>query len=273
MRNLNQLRLEKTLRAEIQNEFTGFYDKHWAGGYGGLEAYRANVTASHAASQTKYGVLKGEPVEFDFITTSAHAQTVLDWIVGYRGLPRTLINLIGDPSITEIERGDVIEFAAEESLGDALLGLVSAGEQFRVLDKEYLSNFKQQVRVVSIVDSGFRWVQHFDDNDWTAVNGSWNGVEWLPGGDSKLELAVAGTWADGYRPTTVRVTLSSGLQVHLEITAVSPAPLEMIYDNVSYTTGTEGTLGFDGVTSNDDIGTLEHDSAYHVTNIEFLEAT
>lgn len=148
--DLNQLWIEKTMRSEIENEFTGLYDRHWD--KTGTDAYRLEVTSTHAVSQAKpWGVLQGNPIELDFITTSGQAQAVLDWIRDDWALPRTVINLIGDPSFTEMERGDLVEFdVTEVNLNAALLGLVSSGDQFRILDKIYLPNFKQQIKMISI---------------------------------------------------------------------------------------------------------------------------
>lgn len=148
--DLNQLWLDYTIRSEIRNDLTGTYNKYWSGYDEEIEAARAVVASAAAASITKYGSL-AESVVLDYIDGATMAGAILDHIRDDLDEPRLLVNFIGDPSLMDVERGDVIEFdVTEDNLNKALLGLVSEGDQFRVLDKVYMPKFKEQIKCVKI---------------------------------------------------------------------------------------------------------------------------
>ena len=126
--DLGVLTLDFTLRAEIKNKLSAAYDKHWSGrDTKEMEDLKGLVTASDATSQSKYGVLEGKILIFNFITTEAHAQAVLNWRKDELANPRLMLNFIGDISLVDLERGDVINFDLEDEnkLKKAMLGLVT----------------------------------------------------------------------------------------------------------------------------------------------------
>jgi len=147
--DLNQVWLDHTLRTDIRNDFTATFNKYWSGYSQDVDSERSIVDASAAASIAKYGHLR-MALSFPYIGASAMATVILEWIRDDLDEPRLLINLIGDVSFLKIERGDVVSFDVDESqLNDALLGLVLAASKFRVLDKKYLPNFKEQIKMVA----------------------------------------------------------------------------------------------------------------------------
>lgn len=147
--DLNQLVVEYTLRAYIRNTLTARYD-HWWSGKEEVEADRKIVISSAAASVAKYGTLTSDEA-FYFITGATMAQAILDWIKGDLDDPRIIVTFTGDPSFTAIERGDVLTFdTTETALDDALLDLVAGADKFIVLTKDYLPDFKQQLRMVKL---------------------------------------------------------------------------------------------------------------------------
>ena len=148
--DLNQLWLNYSLRTEVRNTFTGRYKKYWSGYENPVESDRAIVTSTGPASVTKYGALT-ENLELPFITDATQAAVIATWIRGEHDDPRLFVNFVGDISLSDIERGDVIEFdVTESSLNSALLGHVSSGDQFRVLETKVLHNFKRQIKCVGI---------------------------------------------------------------------------------------------------------------------------
>lgn len=142
------LQLEYTMRADIRNTLTARYDRYWSG-HEPVDSDRAIVLSTAAASVTKYGSLQGD-YAFDKIVDSAMAQTILDWMRDDLDNPRLVITLDGDCSFLPVERGDVLEFDLNESLlSQALLGQVSAGDQFMVLSKDY-AMFNQRLILLKV---------------------------------------------------------------------------------------------------------------------------
>jgi hypothetical protein len=51
------------------------------------------------------------------------------------------------------------------------------------------------------------WSPHFNNTQWSASIGSWDGSEWdSAGAYGEIQLDESGTWNVGYRPTKCRVT-------------------------------------------------------------------
>jgi len=115
---------------------------------------------------------------------------------------------------------------------------------------------------------GYQWVQHFDNADWSPNNGTWDGTKWLLGSDLNIELVPIGTWANGYRPTKMRVTFEGGGTVNMCIP--DGVPYQFIVENSSYSSAGEETCAF----SSYDISKYVHTGAgANITNIEFEEYT
>lgn len=146
--DLDSVQLEFTLRAQVGNDLTATYDKHWSGYDDETEANRAIVAANDATSIAKYGTIQKE-FAFDFIADDTRAQAALNFIRNRLCEPMLMVTVTGDPSLLDIERGDWLEFDTDESeLNDALLGLVAPGDQFLVLGKNYLPDFRQEILMI-----------------------------------------------------------------------------------------------------------------------------
>lgn len=143
--DLESISLAYTMRAHIKNDIIGVYDRHW--NEKGLKAYRAEVTAAAAASINKYGRISLEAM-LDYVSESDHAQDIADWLKDLLDEPRLLITFTGDPSFLDLERGDVVQL--DTDLADATLGLVAQDDQFRVVGKNYLPDFRQEISVMEI---------------------------------------------------------------------------------------------------------------------------
>ena len=57
------------------------------------------------------------------------------------------------------------------------------------------------------------WESQFDNTKWIAISGaSWTGSSWsieLTGGTFQSQLETIGTWSDAYRPSSVRLSMST----------------------------------------------------------------
>jgi hypothetical protein len=51
------------------------------------------------------------------------------------------------------------------------------------------------------------WEPYFNNTDWTAVRGSWDGSKW-DSSDASVDLNPIGVWYQDFRPTQIRVTIS-----------------------------------------------------------------
>lgn len=125
--DLNQIWPSYTDRAAILNTLSATYHRDWSGYEDDVTADRAIVTSASSGSVTKYGTLK-EETSLPYITTSGHAQAVIDWIRGDLATPRLVVQFVGGYYLTQIERGDIIVFYCEEGdyLHKAMLGLIQA---------------------------------------------------------------------------------------------------------------------------------------------------
>jgi hypothetical protein len=120
------------------------------------------------------------------------------------------------------------------------------------------------------------WTSYFDDTHWTpGQDNFWNGSAWQSSSGSQKEhiwLNTTGTWADGFRPSAIRVYHDTGedLQNLNMFDTNSSAPwLAEISD---YTSGQIIELTFVGF----DIWKLQMTAAFgypdpwHITDIQFL---
>jgi hypothetical protein len=72
-------------------------------------------------------------------------------------------------------------------------------------------------RLLITYEKSPEWTQHLDNTKWTATNGAtWDGTKWNSSSGS-IELAPAGTWADGYKPYKIRVTFAGEAEAWLEM--------------------------------------------------------
>lgn len=150
--DLDQLWVRYTDRADIVNDLTATYDYAWAGGNPDDSDGDSTVSADDSASDTKYGTLS-EKTSYPYITGETQAQAVVDREIDNRADLRLLIELAGGYWMSDIERGDVINFSfdADDELDQALLGLVtSETDLFRVIDMIDRPDAAKQIQVIKI---------------------------------------------------------------------------------------------------------------------------
>ena len=114
------------------------------------------------------------------------------------------------------------------------------------------------------------WVQKLDNTFWEPVGGygAWDGTKWVDTGPSNIVLAAIGTWANGYRPTKVRITYTSS----------EDEPMIFLVEALSTTIGGGGGPPIPAVGDitfvGENIASLNMVIPFgviNVTNIEFLE--
>jgi hypothetical protein len=169
---------------------TARYNRHWSGYDDDIEADRGLVIASDAASIAAYayGTLEGDPLSLPYVPGVTQALAVLNWRLSDLANPRLIIEFSGGYYLSDLERGDVIEFkdiehvpaistgelatsAGDElitsagdgllwdaqnwptfaPLTDALLGMVVLeSDQFRILDINRRSDAAIQITAIKI---------------------------------------------------------------------------------------------------------------------------
>jgi len=118
------------------------------------------------------------------------------------------------------------------------------------------------------------WVQKWDDSYWNTVygQGEWvPGVGWYSGvGGGQIEIRdETRTWADGYRPTHIRFTISGATS--LTSISIRDKYSSELVEVLGYASETPieipwaSTDGFEIVLYDEDEGD------WYITNIEFLE--
>ena len=135
--DLDSIQVNYTDRVDILNSFSSKYDYEWSGYDSDDKAYRAVALATSAGSITKYGTLESSPKLFPAIPRSRHAIATTHWIRDSLDYPRLLVDLTGGYYLTDIERGDVLDFifTSGDVMDKALLELVtSESDQFMVMD-------------------------------------------------------------------------------------------------------------------------------------------
>jgi len=151
--DLGQLWIAYTNRVNIQNRISACYARDWSGYESDIEAHRAIVTASDAASIAQYGTLERDPASYPYIIDTGMAQAVVDWRLADLARPRLVLELAGGLWLTDLENGDLIafDFEAGDLLDQALLGLVTPGvDLFRVMDKLCRPDATVQIRLVRL---------------------------------------------------------------------------------------------------------------------------
>jgi len=125
-----QLWVRYTPRVELQNTWTARYARDWSGRSDTRDADRAVVTATDAASVTKYGTLQGAQLGLVYIGTdeSAQAQDIIDWFKDENSNPRVVVEFAGGDYLTPLVRGDVVQFRVSSGgyLDSALAGFGGA---------------------------------------------------------------------------------------------------------------------------------------------------
>ncbi len=116
--DLGQIWEKFTLRAQIKNTLTGTYERDWAGYNNEIEADRSIVTATDALSIAKFGTLTGDGFSLPYIPGSTQAQAVLDWIKEDLAAPRLLVEFVGGYYLTDLMRGDIINFTHVETVAE-----------------------------------------------------------------------------------------------------------------------------------------------------------
>ncbi|MCK4718564.1 MAG: tail fiber protein [Thermoplasmata archaeon] len=122
--DLNQLWMSWTDRIDIKNSLKARYKRDWSGRSDAVEEAKDIVVASDDDSITKYTTLEGDPLNYPYIIDEAQAQDVIDWDLLEQKDARIMIELVGGYYLTDLERGDLIDFSVSpgDFLDDALLG-------------------------------------------------------------------------------------------------------------------------------------------------------
>lgn len=143
-----------TPRKAIINTLSATYDRDWSGHGDDLEADQAIVNAYDSTSGGKYGSLQAAaPYSFPYIPETTQAQAVLDWFKAMFANPRLEVELAGGYYLSQLERGDVVEFdfTSGDELDKALLRLVTANsDQFRIIDQKRRNDGTIQVTAIKI---------------------------------------------------------------------------------------------------------------------------
>lgn len=188
--DLGQIWLKYTDRINIKNKLTARYSRQWSGHVDEIEADRAIVIASDAASITTFGTLQGDPESYPYVNGETQAQAILDWKLSDSKGSRLIVEQAGGYYLSDIERGDILRFDnmeyieklitngylitlggdylttlagdrllwmstsdadPDEFLKASLLSLVTMGSTlFRVIDKSYRPDAAIQIEAVLI---------------------------------------------------------------------------------------------------------------------------
>jgi hypothetical protein len=136
--DVSSIKVSYTPRSEVLNTYTGNYYKHWIGDFeSSIESLREIVKATASQSIAVFGSLESEAIEFPFITNATQADRVLNWLLDDNSFPRLIVEFSGGHHLSDLQRGDVIEFkfTAGDELDRRFLGLIeSEADQFRIID-------------------------------------------------------------------------------------------------------------------------------------------
>jgi hypothetical protein len=134
----------------------------------------------------------------------------------------------------------------------------------------------------SLSSTSLVWSQYFDDSDWGAIDGTWNDLsdrwESAEAGDQIVLIEAEGDWADGYRPTKMRLTIEipghANANLNISVSSMDDSIYSVSNMNVVSEESFECDLTFAGSASHDDIRTArasqENGYQFYITNIEFL---
>lgn len=133
------------------------------------------------------------------------------------------------------------------------------------------------------------WVTKFDDTFWVEFDGisSWSGSAWVApmvDGDYS-QLKDIGSWASGYRPTSVRLTLSVSSAVNVQVLVRDSTNTDLVTPTTIALTTTPTQFTFPLTFATDDLLKIALNTGAGITtgtpaswtltwsDIEFLEAT
>lgn len=100
---------------DIRNSLKAYFERDWTRTANRDESYTGLVEASDSPSQAKYGVLTNEisgtekTFFYDFVTTEAHAQKVLDFTILNKKEPQKEITIQTDWTYINLAPGDIVE--------------------------------------------------------------------------------------------------------------------------------------------------------------------
>ena len=125
--------------------------------------------------------------------------------------------------------------------------------------------------IFTVVEKAFvppveNWVSHFDNTEWAASTGSWDGSKWV-GNPTSLTLSPIGTWADSYRPTKMRLVTNVGNLIF----QVDDTDSNAIADAFFYVSLTPVTIDFSNNFDIDTFSGVIDSGTLNISSIEFLE--
>lgn len=124
-----------TDRVDLLNSLTLWYNYYWSG-YSGDDAFRGTVVDSDATSIAKYGTLEKEAFQFQYLEGAGNAERAIAWLLNELKNPRLIVSFTGGYYLTDIRRGNLINFDFEDGdeLDLAFAGIVSTTDKFMVTD-------------------------------------------------------------------------------------------------------------------------------------------
>jgi hypothetical protein len=156
MVDAGQLWTKETLRADIENDMTAKYNRDWSGYADNDTPTEDNtVTASSSYSQTLYGTKEKESISLAYAKSSDQAQDCIDYLLSERAYPRRLVTFAGGFFLSELEKGDIIQFSfsAGDRLDDLFSGLVSTDDKFMIIDVSNRSDNAIQIGAIQTAES------------------------------------------------------------------------------------------------------------------------
>ena len=111
------------------------------------------------------------------------------------------------------------------------------------------------------------WESHYDNNDFYAnanYGGYWDTDHWVACGEDDTWLMENGTWSEGYRPSSFRLTFTGATTIGI---LVARKDSTVAYSSTAYSSASEVSITFS--TSDLDYIKLSNPDAINVTNIEW----
>jgi hypothetical protein len=183
--DLTSVKVRYTTRAEVINTYFGNYDKHWIGDFEtSIESYRNVEKVTSSQSIAVFGTLEGDALEFPYINNSTQATRILNWLLDDNDFPRLIVEFSGGHYLSDLQRGDVIEFrfTAGDELDKRFLGLVeSEADQFRIMDmtqgEKGQFSIQAWFEVSSSTDSGTFYPSASNDDGYTQGANFYNATD------------------------------------------------------------------------------------------------
>ena len=130
---------------------------------------------------------------------------------------RTLLNEVSSVTWTDDQINKWVQEAAMD-ISIKTLGYEDTDDITTTANTFEYSEPSGCIKVHSCVKAESAWTQYFDDNYWESRNVGgcvWDDSEpgyegWYHTGAHQVDLDVIGTWADGYRPSKIRVSWVGG---------------------------------------------------------------